>query len=444
MKTSLTLGSLGVRAARSGITWLREDGGRCRAGEVIGFCTLAIDAPSLGVRAGKAFIDEDLVQVAFATPLAGRLEIDPRAAGRPLDDIVFESWSADDIVGGVIADAGGGAASTPLRHLMLAGRRLGWPTDAATVPLAGLQSRARAWWGEGIAAAPTLLAFGLCDATGFVRGRRYAFTEWFEASPLSAQLVHVWEKPLTPSAPMLLDQLARTAEQSKRIALDLQRGLADGRTPSGPADLMFAGALLQQLTDSPLLDRHAVFDADGVVMSKPADVVLLSASSESRSILQHKQLGYRLDVLPHNLRTAGPAMRNWLESAFEPVRRSLSDVHDDYVRLADAVDAATGARLLIVNRMSTSGREDIVSYAPFDAPLGQSLVYVAGKDTNLMLHDLADAGKADILDVDAVAAEIGGARHLVDGIHQSAELQEVLRQQVVDRLAAVRQVTPAV
>ncbi|CAN5503956.1 hypothetical protein BH10PSE17_BH10PSE17_25560 [soil metagenome] len=438
MKTALTLGALGVSAARSGITWLRENGSSCRAGEALGFCALALDAASLRGHGG-AFADEELIQVVFASPVAGRLEIDPRACGRPLDDVVFETWNADDIVCRMLGDGAGDPTSAPLRHLMLAGRRIGWPADAAVGPLAGLHSRARAWWGDEVGQAPTLLAFGLCDATGFVRGRQYSFIEWFEASRLPGHLVHSWEKPLTPCAPLMLDQLSRTAEQSREIALDLGRSLADSRVPARPADLVMAGALLQQLEDSPLLDRHAVFDRGGIVMARPPEVVLMSVSAEPRSMLRHKRLGYRIDLLPHNLRTAGPAMRNWIANAFEPVRRSLADIHDDYARLADAALAVGDARLLIVNRMSTSGREDILNYAAFDAPLGESLVYVAGKEVNLMLHDLADAGKVDILDVDAIAAEIGGARHLVDGIHQSADLQAVLRSQVVGLLASIGQ-----
>jgi hypothetical protein len=77
--------------------------------------------------------------------------------------------------------------------------------------------------------------------------------------------------------------------------------------------------------------------------------------------------------------------------------------------------------------MSTSGYEDIVSYAPFDAPMSDTLENIAAKEMNLMLHDLAQESEAMIIDVDAVAAEIGGAEHLPDGIHHSATLQALLR-----------------
>ncbi|PNG24718.1 hypothetical protein [Methylocella silvestris] len=445
LTTDLVLGSLGVKAGRSAISWLRENGSLCRAGEAIGFCSLALDPSALRSFGGKGFAGEDVVQAVFAAPFSGHLDLRSSEAGGLLDQRVFEPWRPDDIACRIEGDPGdaplaAGAPretrSAPLRLLLLAGRRIGWPLDAGAALLPGLYSRARAWWGDKIGDAPTLLSFGLCDATGFVRGQRSAFIELFESSAFPAHIVHVSEKPLTPCATILLEQLGRTPEQARQIGLDLSRSLFDGRAAPQPADLIFAGALLQQLGDSPLRDRHAVFDRNGIVMTRPAVRILMSASAEPRSILRHKQLGYHIDILPENARAAGPAIRGWLRSAFEPVRRALSDMLDDYARLADAVAAATGARLLIVNRMSTSGREDIISYAPFDAPLGQTLAYVAGKELNLMLHDLAATRDVGILDVDAIAAEIGGARHLSDGIHQSEEMQELLRREVLHVLAA--------
>jgi hypothetical protein len=105
----------------------------------------------------------------------------------------------------------------------------------------------------------------------------------------------------------------------------------------------------------------------------------------------------------------------------------VDDIRRDYRRLIEAIGEQTGAKVFILNRMSTSGYEDIVSYAPFDAPMSETLENIAAKEMNLMLHDLAEECDAAIIDVDAVAAEIGGAEHLPDGIHHSATLQALLR-----------------
>jgi len=85
---------------------------------------------------------------------------------------------------------------------------------------------------------------------------------------------------------------------------------------------------------------------------------------------------------------------------------------------------------LVLNRMSTSGYEDILSYASFDSPMSETLENIAAKEMNLMLHDLSGECDFSIVDVDAVAAELGGAQHLPDGIHHSGIMQAVLRSEI--------------
>ena len=86
--------------------------------------------------------------------------------------------------------------------------------------------------------------------------------------------------------------------------------------------------------------------------------------------------------------------------------------------------------ILMLNRMSSSGDDDVQSYMPFDKPLGDTLASIRGKDINLMLHDLAREYDVAIVDVDAIAAELGGQRNLPDGIHPSGALQAEVRGEV--------------
>ena len=149
------------------------------------------------------------------------------------------------------------------------------------------------------------------------------------------------------------------------------------------------------------------------------------------SILRHKQLGYSVQMLRHRQTATGPAIRSWLDSAFEPVKRTIDDIKRDYRQLIDTITEQTGARVLILNRMSTSGFEDITSYSSFDAPLGDTLENISAKEMNLMLHDLADDRDFSIDDVDAIAAYLGGAENLPDGIHHSAEMQSLVRSEII-------------
>jgi hypothetical protein len=145
-----------------------------------------------------------------------------------------------------------------------------------------------------------------------------------------------------------------------------------------------------------------------------------------------------MHVMRHHQTAAGPAMVNWLNHAFEAVPRTTDDIKKDYIKLIDAIEKSTGARVVILNRMSTSGDEDISSYSAFDAPLRDTLANIASKELNLMLHDVAASRKAAIVDVDAIAADIGGGEHLPDGVHQSSAMQKLLREEILHFMQDLR------
>jgi hypothetical protein len=63
--------------------------------------------------------------------------------------------------------------------------------------------------------------------------------------------------------------------------------------------------------------------------------------------------------------------------------------------------------------------------------MGETLANIASKELNLMLHDLADECDFSIIDVDAIAADLGGSNHLPDGIHQSGAMQSVVRAEIL-------------
>jgi hypothetical protein len=204
--------------------------------------------------------------------------------------------------------------------------------------------------------------------------------------------------------------------------------------------------MLTELGNTPIKDSYDIISADGLQKLRGPDALLLSLVVEPQSILRHKALGYHMHVMRHHQAAAGPAVRAWLSSAFEQVRRPLDAIRRDYETLIDKLHRRSGTRIIILNRMSTSGHEDVSSYMGFDAPLIDTLSNVAAKEWNLMLEDLAETRGLDIVDVDAIAAELGGAQHLPDGIHQSGALQALLLRQVLgymEDLAASRRLVAA-
>ena len=435
MSTPLALGPLaaaGVGVRRSGIRWLRPDGHVCRPGEAIGQVEIRI--VGRGGSEPLPFAGERTLQVILASPVAGRLRIeDQAAAGGWMDFLAMHDWTAGDVVASIETDEEPGRAPSPLplRRLMLAGQMMAWMADTATGMLPGWNLRTRAWWGEAEAPASTLLCLGICDITAVLRGQLGGFTELFEMASVPGHVVHATEHPIAHCAPTLLEQLLRTPEEMEEIAFNVRRTLWKGAVAPTPKDYMFAGALLTQMATSPMVEGYDVLGSDGVRRLGPADVILISAGSEPGRMLRHRELGYALQVYHYDVAGGGPAMRHWLKKAFEPVIRSVDDLRRDYERLIDEVHARTGARFIIMNRMSTSGRETIDNYAAFQAPLEQSLNIVRIKSINLMLHELAASRPVSILDLDALAAAVGGGRNLPDGIHSSGLLQDAMRRELL-------------
>lgn len=438
---------------RSGVTWLCEDDHECQPNEVIAYCYIGL-VPKPGVRmAANPFDGERELQVAFAPRLGGRVRKAPGASrGGHLNVMGVEPWDPEaelgflDVSDTEALDGEAVEAAGALRLLMLAGRRMNAMASHETGLLPGWHSRSRAWWFDQptplmphIAPdlrCPTLLSLGICDSTGPLRGDRRAFTEMFAAAPYPAQIVFVGDHPVTPCAPVLLEQLLRTPAQFRAIAADLRRALTEGRTPPSADDWFFAGTLLTALEGSPIRDSHTLLTPSGLHKTAPPSAVLLSLNAEFATILRHQELGYSLHVMRHFRDAAGPAIRAWLDSAFKPVTRTVADIKHDYIRLFDTVTAELGTKFLIINRMSTSGQEDITNYQAFDAPMTATLETIASKELNLMLYELAQERGISIIDIDSIAAQLGGAAHLPDGVHQSGAMQAVIRDELFACLEA--------
>jgi len=441
---ALTLSPLEARGytiLRSSIRWLREDGQMCRAHQPIGFCNITLEPT--GTRAGglPLFADETELQLVFAPRVSGRLKLDGDSArGGYLSIRSIEAWESGACIGSIETDEpADNSAAGQLRLLLLAGRRMTGLADVHAGLLPGWHSRSRGWWCEQGETPLTLLGLGVCDAAGVVLGDHCAFLEMFEMARQALHLVHIPDHPIAPCAPILLDQLHRSPAQHAAIVEDIHRYFRNGGKALTPDDWMFIGAMLSVLARPPLKEKYTTVSATGVHQAHGPDAVLLSLAVEPQAILRHRTLGYHMHVMRHHQAAAGPAVRGWLAAAFEPVKRPIDAIRQDYEKLIDGMHRQSGARVIVMNTMSTSGHEDISCYLGFDAPLGATLSNVAAKEMNLMLHDVARSREIDVIDVDAIAAEMGGARNLPDGIHQSGALQSVLRQELMHCLSDLRQ-----
>ena len=425
---------------RSGVRWLVEDGQPCRANQPVGYCNISLEPTGARLSSAPTFTEEQDIQVVFAPRVAGRLAIEPdMARGGYLNTRAIDAWTPDRVVARITPDTPPEMPDAGrLRLMVVAGRRMTRLADVHTGLLSGWYGRSRGWWCEDNETPLTLLSMGVCDATGVILGEKCGFLDMFEAARAATQCVFVPDHPLAPCAPVLLEQLERTPAQSDAIAEDLRQFMGRPNTRPTPEDWMFAGTLLSVLRNTPLKDRLDIFSDTGTHRLPPANAVLMSLNVEPQSILRHRTLGYHVHIMRHHLAGAGPAIRAWLSSAFEPVRRTPNIIRRDYERLIDTLARTTGGHILILNRMSSSGYEDISNYSAFDAPMSATLANIAAKEQNLMLHDISETRPLAVIDVDALGAELGGGLHLPDGIHQSGRMQMELRHEILHALSDLR------
>jgi hypothetical protein len=432
----------GYNILRSGVRWLCESGQYCAPNQVFAYCNIILEPTTSRLSGPPPFADELELQIAFASRVGGRIAIDSSTElGGYLSVRTVDVWDAETVIASIVPNPGADdhvADPSRLRLLALAGRRMTALADTHSGLLPGWHGRSRGWWCDDGETPVTLLSLGVCDAAGLILGEQCAFLEMFEATQTAAQMVSVPDHPLAPATPLLLDQLQRTPQQFDAIAADLRGFFARSAAVPTPDDLIFAGTVLSVMQRNPIRENYSIFSANGLARLGPADAVLLSLAVEPNTILRHRKLGYHIHIMRHHQVAAGPAIRAWLAESFEPVRRTVDDIKQDYVTLIDKIARTTGGRVIILNRMSTSGYEDVSSYLAFDAPLSDTLSLVAAKEWNLMLEDIADERELHILDVDAIAADIGGAENLPDSIHQSGLMQRLLRQEVRGILSSLR------
>ena len=437
------LGAVGYGVLCSGLRWLCDDGHDCRPNEIVALCNIGLIPVARALHQSDPFVTEARdFQVAFAPRIAGRLRRSVASSRGGMLDLLahFQRWSPDFAIGHLEPAAGIGApaadAATTLRLLLGCGRRVTGLAEMRTGFLTGWYDRSRAWWSDAVGRPSTLLGLGICEQSGIIRGEKLAFHELFESTRGPAHAVFVPDDVLVPCARVVTEQFHRTPAQSQAIAADMARALATGSVAAGPGDWIFAGALRSALDKSPLSERYDVLTHDGLWRDAGADAVVLSMHSETEPMLRHRRLDYVLKCHGFRIAETGPAIHAWLQADFEPVEPAPDGIRQDLVALIDAVRGQSETQFLILNCMSSSGRENIYSYAPFDRPMRRTLTTIRSKELNLMLYDLARERDIAIVDVDAIAAEIGAAAHLPDGVHASGLLQAETRAEMLRILHA--------
>jgi hypothetical protein len=423
----------GYRIQHSGIHWLCEDQHLCRPGETVAFFNVGIIRTAASLDTADRFHEgERELQFALSTPLGGRLHRSAYSSfGGFFDQFELFVWNPDFAIGGIEPESSEDidSADCQLRLLMTSG---GGTSDRSRLA-------SRAWRVEGDGRIGTLLSLGICELGGVIRGGRFHFEDFIDAVCGPVHLVHVPDEDIVPNSRLLAEQIRRTTDQRAEIARDLAASLAGGPVTPTPDDWIIAGGILRALQSTPLATHYDVLTRRGLRRTGPPDAIILSLRAEAPMILRHRRLGYVLQCHNYRIESAGPAFRAWLRANFEPIPRSITDIRADYDALVTLIrEVAPECRILVHNVMSTSGYEDIQTYAMLDASTFASLANVRDKELNLMLHDLARERDIAIIDADAIAADLGGVRcFATDAVHQSGVMQAEIRAEILRILCSL-------
>lgn len=430
---TLSFGNLALEnhlLARSSLRWTLPAGATCTAGQVLAYCNISFVNKIQG--AGHLFKEEarDL-QLAMLAPIGGRVW--PRsgmALGGWRESHVQERW-VDEPFATVESDELATHDHRPAPLVLVAGRRLTEAAEVRSGLLTGWHDRARASY-VGEEPVGTLMAAGICDIERGLRGPGHAFVEFVHSAPAPIQLISLTDTCLVPAAPVLFDQLLRTPSIMETITADMTQSLLSGPVSPTSIDLMFCGALLRTMSHSPLTEPVTTMTRHGLHTSAGPDALLLSLRAEESRLLRHRRLGYTLAFHNYRLRDAGEASRQWLRNHFDVIHRSTTQVRDDYIRLLDALRSLRpGMKVMIYNGLSTLGGDDLQTYVGQIQPLENALPSVLFRSRNLMLLELARSDGIGVVDIDAIAADLGAMEHLPDGLHGDGTFNAAVRAEVL-------------
>jgi hypothetical protein len=427
---------------RSGFRWLREDGQMCRPGEVVGFCNVAVFAEFPDLPGHIHFEHEsNSIQLAVIARIAGRLRHAPNSSkGGWLDRVRFYiRWQPDQIVASMEVDdeAQLEDGRSPVAVRCLGASRVSDLAEDSASLFGGWNDRSRSWDLSDGEPTGSLLGIGVCELAPVLQGDDGIFTDLLNAVVGPAHAVNVWDSPLVHSARVIIEQIDRTEEQANALAEDFQGVLREGPGACSAADWIFAGASVHALRRSPASDRFDLLTRRGVETTRPADAIILSVNSEPAERLRHRKLGYAFDCHEYRIRRLGPSAVEWIKRNFDRHPNPIEQTKRDYLELAATLRQVNPDRqILVLNGMSTLGREDILSYDAFDPPIGQSLRTVHAQEVNAMLHEIAREADIAIVDADAIGAELGSARAIPDAVHQNGEMQKELRGEILRILDA--------
>jgi hypothetical protein len=440
MKSPLLFGALlpeTVPTRHTSLRWLVASGSSFPAGTILAYCNISPafgSGPALHPLAAEW---RDL-QLAFVLQHPGVVQYKPDAmGGGQIDRNVWRyDWHPEREFAKLMTER---SPKGPLvRPLVVCGRRMSELAEVRDGLLTGWHTRKRAWWADAQEPGAVLAGLGSCEVTSIMQGSRPGMLDLLDGAAGGSQLLVIPDSAVVPCARTTLEQLRRTPSDMQAIRADMSSSLLALGDKLEARDWLMAGAIQASLLASPLTEPLPILIQGGARVSAPPSAVVMSLHAEPMRVFRHRRLGYTLAIYGYRLtQDTGPGLKNWLATAFEPVVRTPDDIRADFAELLIELRSRSVKRLLLANIFSSSISDDLPSYAGLDTPLSQSIGSVRAKECNLAMAELAaeDPGLL-ILDIDAMAADLGAIRVLPDSLHVAGDLQILVQQEIRRQLAA--------
>lgn len=293
----------------------------------------------------------------------------------------------------------------------------------------------RAWWGPSGWSEPcrTVLSLGNCEQLGFFAGNAGDLAAWLEALPGPISVVYKPDRITVPSAAALLSALEMDDTARRRAAEEFGawfRQGVQGAAAGDPSGWLGTAAVAQELLGTTVLRRSfAVVDGAGRLAERRPDYVFLSLASEFSAQLRHRKLGYTISV-PAFQFGKNPDIRQTLLGRFELMRPSVAETQDCLKAVITRIRQETGARVVVFN--ATSFVDRVWDWSAVDRP--SDVPSVRMMDLNLALWELARQDLCELIDVEALALDLGLGAAYPDGIHPSSALEARVRAKIFERL----------
>jgi hypothetical protein len=427
---ALLLPDLGFEPLRAEVSWWLSDGAPCAPRQPVASIAIASDALDRAAPQGTE------LRALLLAPCQGTLHPiqTPRAGWGA--HFPRHPWTTGERLATLDASAVSELGTVlPFEVAMVTLQRL-HPAFEDRRPYPGGPYRlAHGWWGPHGWSGPcrTLLSLGNCEQLGLFAGNAGDFSAWLGALAGPLSIVYKPDRIVVPSAGALLSALQMDDTTRRRAAEEFGAWFhrhVDAAGAGNPTAWLGSAALAQEVLGTPVLrSSFALVDGTGQCVEQRPAVVFLSLASELAAELRHRKLGYTISVPAFHF-SKNPDIRQTLLGRFELVRPSVTEIGDRLRAVIAWIRRETGARVVLFNL--TSQLDRIWDWSAVDRP--SDVLSVRLMDLNLAAWDLARQDGCDVVDVEALALDVGLAAAYPDGVHPSAELEARVRSVLFERV----------